>query len=349
MGSNAQGKTSLLEALSLLTSLKSFRSTRREELILHGEEEASLKAELDLPTASEVLLGLKKNTKRLEVDKKRIVSRGQYDFLGSSVSFVPDDLFLIKGGPEQRRQFLDELIVNLKPEASTVFQRFYKALKQRNRLLKAFKEGRGNGTDLELWTDQYAEAALPLYRLRREVLEQLRGRIQEIYSRLFKVTEEIEIAYDSGFEGVFPAKDSFLERIERLQEAEKAIGYTLIGPHRDDLLFYLNGHLARSYASQGQSRSVTIALKIAQLELAQAQRVSSLVLLLDDIVSELDDHRMEALVQYLSNYRGQMFVSTAEVHKVKTLHERFAGFKILELGELSEASQKPQKAALKAT
>lgn len=339
MGENAQGKTSILEALSLITQLKSFRASSISELINQGEDQASVSVSLSKPTASDILIGLEGNKKSIRVDGKKIASKAKYDFLGTSVSFVPDDLYLIKGGPDQRREYIDQLAINLDPNVSSKFTHFQKTLRSRNRLLKDFKEARGDEEQLELWTDQFMSAAFEIYKTRQACLNKIRAILPKIHAELFQVDEAIKIEYDNGYETEVPTVDEYQQRLDRLKEAERAVGHTLAGPHRDDIKFDLDKLSARSFASQGQTRSLVIALKIAQLELTQEARQWSPLLLLDDIISELDEKRTEALVNYLASYAGQLFVSTAESNKLKALHQKFSQFKLIDLASVSGKAQ----------
>lgn len=333
VGKNAQGKTTILEAISMLTRLKSFRASHVAELIQSHQLSASIAADLLKPTASQILISFEEKKKRIRVDSKKISSSAQYPYLGTSVSFVPDDLYLVKGGPDQRRNFFDELHISLEPKAVSVYQQFHKILKQRNRLLKSIKNGETLEEQLELWTDQYIEAALRIYQARVQCLEKLSRKMTLVYEKLFQQKESIRIDYVTGYEVSLPTAPLMAARLTRLKEAEKAVGYTLTGPHRDDFNFFISELEAKSFASQGQTRSLVIALKISQLELIRDQRAWSPILLLDDIISELDDERVHHLVNFLSRYPGQLFVSTAEASKLKTLHEKFSGFNLIDLDQ----------------
>ncbi|MDB5039114.1 MAG: replication and repair protein RecF [Bacteriovoracaceae bacterium] len=331
IGPNAQGKTSILESLSLVTTLASFRTHKTSEMISGGESQASVTAELSNPTRSKVVLGLGENKKFLKVDNKEIPSKSKYPFLGSSVSFSPDDLYLIKGSAEQRRLFLDELGVSLDPGFSKILQRFDQVLKQRNKLLKSIKNGRFLYEEYSLWTEKFVEAAIPVYEGRLRFVKILNDCLPKIYSDLFQTPEALSIEYQHSLSADELIAEALFKKINQLGEAERAIGHSLVGPHRDDFQIKINQFSSRTYGSQGQIRGIVIALKVAQLELTRANRNWSPILLLDDIVSELDDRRVKALINYLTSYPGQLFVTTAEVDKVKALHSQFSGFKIIDL------------------
>jgi DNA replication and repair protein RecF len=330
-GPNAQGKSSILEALSLLTSLTSFRTHKLPELVRSGETQASATGELVDPTRSRVVVGLSGNKKLIKVDNQEVTSKAKYPFLGSSVSFSPDDLYLIKGEPERRRIFLDELGISLEPGFSKILFRFDQVLKQRNKLLKSIKSGQFLYEEYSLWTEKFIEAAVPVYESRLRFTQLVNEILPIVFRSLFRTSEEVSIAYQTSLNLDLPIAEALLQKINQLSEAERAIGYSLVGPHRDDFSIQIQGMSARNFASQGQIRGIVIALKVAQLELNRKIRTWSPILLLDDIISELDDSRVKALIDFLSSYTGQLFVTTAEVDKVKTLHRQFSGFKVIDL------------------
>jgi len=259
VGKNAQGKTSILEALSLLTQLRSFKTRDNSELILMGKNQASISAEIVKPTYNQVVIGLESKKRTcIRIGEKKISSKADYDFLGSSVSFIPDDLYLVKGGPENRRDFMNQLAMNLDPQSVVNYQQFQKSLKQRNNLLKQFKEMRGNEEQLQLWNEKYIESAVKIYEQRHQLVQDLREFLPQVYLELFSVSESIDFQYDHGFDSDCPSKEEIYQKIQRLSQAEKAVGYSLCGPHRDDFCFSLEKKKARHFASQGQTRSLVL-------------------------------------------------------------------------------------------
>lgn len=352
VGPNARGKTSVLEAISLITHWQSFRTTRSQELIHEGKNELSVTAEVLNPLRCKVIFGVSKEKRIVTIDGKSIPSKSKYDFLGGSVTFCPDDLLMIKSGPDLRRDFLNQLGWSLDPQYAKVFQNFERVLKQRNKLLRAIREGRFSFEEYSIWTQKFVEAAVPLYEQRNNLIKTLNRFLPQIYKSLFNTPhEDVEVIYDHGLIEQVSLSDSIYQKINQLGEAERAVGYSLVGPQRDDILIKLNGLEAKNYASQGQIRGIVIALKIAQLELTKSYRSWQPVLLLDDIISELDETRTEALMSYLSSYAGQMFLTTPEGSKVKHFQERFSGFKTIDLTSLKtneKASEQPLDSLLSA-
>ena len=343
VGPNAVGKTSVLEALSLSTNLKSFRTHQLKELIKSDETEAMISAQFELPTVSKVQIAFQGSRRMIRIDEKAISTRSKFPFLGGSISFSPDDLLLIKASPDGRRDFLDELAVSQDPEFILALQKFEKSLKQRNAVLKLIKNSEAGEDQLEIWTENFISSAIPIYRERLKIVQKLNSELSTTYQQVFNVHEKIVINYLHRFEerltdDAQSVEDLLRKKLLIYREIEKASGHSLVGPHKDDFDIAIDGMSARSFGSQGQTRGLVIALKILQLELTREKRQMSPILLLDDIISELDDLRVQALIRYLAHYPGQMFVTTAEINKVKALHSEFSNFKVIDMKEhISEA------------
>ena len=173
---------------------------------------------------------------------------------------------------------------------------------------------------------------MPVYQTRIKTLHFLNEHLPKIYHALFKTEEIWPAHYENQLEDTSLIESSLYKKVNQVREAEKIVGYSLVGPHRDDLCFFIKGREAKGYGSQGQIRGLVIALKILQLELLQTQsKTGTPILLLDDIISELDDKRVMALMEYLVSYPGQLFVTTAEITKVQSLYRLFSSFKIIDL------------------
>lgn len=322
----------------MATNLRSFRTVRSVELIQTGQTQGLISVQLEQPTASKISIGLEGNRRSVRVDEKAIASKSKYPYLGASLSFSPDDLMMIKGGPDLRRHWFDDVIRSINPGYEVFLSKYEKVLKQRNSLLKSLKERKAFFEELPLWTESLIEAAIPIYLERQKVTKLFLETMQPLYQQLFNTTEIISLHYAHRFPEEFTEDSQLVERLlidklNSLAEAELAVGYSLAGPHKDDFEFRINSMDARTFGSQGQTRGLVIAAKVAQLELSRKFRTFSPVLLLDDIISELDDTRVQALVKYLATYPGQLFVTTAEVNKVRSLYELFGDFKVIDLGQ----------------
>ncbi len=325
-----------------MTFLKSFRTSTISEFLQSGKDSGSISIGIEKPSAHRVVIGINQNRKLIKVDENLVTQKNKYPFLGQSVSFVPDDLYLMKGGPDGRREFMDDLGITLEPGYRDILKRFQTSLKQRNTVLRAIKEGESRFSELLTWTDEFVRCAVPVYEERLDLTRRLNEILPQIFHNLFNVSEKVSVSYETNLPEEASLSDALFSKLNRLSEAERAVGYGLVGPHRDDFLFKINHLEARSYASQGQMRGMVIALKVAQIELSRTHRNGSPILLLDDIISELDEHRVQSLIEFLASYPGQLFVTTAEVNKVRSLHRQFSSFKVIDLG--AEISLKmPQK------
>jgi DNA replication and repair protein RecF len=258
--------------------------------------------------------------------------RRQLDFLSilNVVQFSSLDLDLVRGGPEVRRQWLDRLLVQLEPVYSYFLQQYNQVLRQRNALLKRYKpEGRGQDIaqvsipkeELALWDAQLATTGARVIRRRERVLEKLAPLAQAWHQSISGSTEVLEIRYlanvvassDSialdSLEGV---RQAFLEKIQERAIAEFYQGTTVVGPHRDDVVFTINDTPARSYSSQGQQRTLVLALKLAELQLIEGVVREPPLLLLDDVLAELDLNRQNQLLEAITD-RFQTLITTTHL------------------------------------
>ncbi len=322
-----------MEALSLFTHWQSFRTFKFQELIQEGKTEASVTVDLLNPERARIVFGMDSSRRQVLIDGKLVGSKSKYPFLGGSVSFCPDDLYMIKGGPDLRRQFLNELGWSINPGFSKTLQNFERVLKQRNKLLKSIKDGSFSFEEYSIWTEKFIEAAIPVYEYRFELVKLLNQHLPSMYRQLFGTErEDVSVVYDHGLPTDQFIAEALLQKMNQLGIAERAVGYSLVGPHRDDLVLKIGDLDARSYASQGQIRGLVIALKVVQLELTKTHREWQPLLLLDDIISELDERRVESLMGHLAAYAGQLFLTTAEVSKIKAFQGQFAEMKVIDIG-----------------
>jgi len=309
-GDNGEGKSSLLEAVAYLATLRSFRRVPNDALIRHGTSAAFVRAEGSRDGRTLLIEAELSATgrNRLQVNKQRVRrSRDLVDILRVSV-FSPDDLELVKGGPAHRRDFLDDTMASRSPADHQLRTDLERVLRQRNTLLR---QARGRLTDdvattLDVWDSQLATLGDTLAARRREVLDELSPLLTEAYVDVAGTAASVALTYhpawaDSGLGAALAAgRDEDVRR-----------GVTLVGPHRDDVGLVLAGLPARTHASQGEQRSLALALRLAAHRLVAAAWGTSPILLLDDVFSELDAHRADALVRALPP--GQTLLSTASV------------------------------------
>lgn len=315
-GANAQGKTNLLEAIGFLSTFHSFRKSSVTELIKKERDFFLIRSVFEsFATAHTMNVAYsfeKKYRVRMDgVEKKRVAPL--VGFL-NTVVFSPDDLMLMKGKPEDRRRFLDSEIVQTAPESHVLFSRYQKALKQRNMLLKNY-EYHSCKDILTAYDQQLAESGAMILIRRKDVLERLLPLVRLAHRRITDGNEELLLNYEGGIPGFFEKKHTFdqwkeayLARLEESRILDFQRGITTFGPHRDDVCFFINGDNIRHFGSQGQQRTASLALKIGELELMKGQRGEYPVLLLDDVLSELDENRREALISAI-NGKVQTFVT----------------------------------------
>ncbi|MEY2402639.1 MAG: replication and repair protein RecF [Acidimicrobiaceae bacterium] len=311
LGQNGQGKTNLLEALGYLATLDSFRGAPTEALIRAGATMAVVRAE-GASEARELLIEAElapAGRGRVYVNKQRLQrSRELLGVLRVSV-FSPDDLELVKGGPAGRRRFLDDTLVSLHPRYDQLRSDVERVLRQRNTLLKQCAGGsrldESAAFTLEVWDTKLAESGEALAHARRDLVDRLAPKLREAYTAVAGLEKaDIEAAYEAPWldEGLAVA-------LARVRRDELRRGVTLVGPHRDELDLRISGLPSRTHASQGEQRSLALALRLAAHDVVTADTGTPPVLLLDDVFSELDPERSDALLQHLPP--GQTLLTSA--------------------------------------
>ncbi|MEQ8386906.1 MAG: DNA replication/repair protein RecF [Coleofasciculus sp. A1-SPW-01] len=328
VGNNAQGKSNLLEAVELLSTLKSHRSGRDREMVLEDASMGQIQALLERAYGS-VELGLTLRSQgRRTVALNRESLRRQLDFLGilNAVQFSSLDLDLVRGSPERRRNWLDSILTQLEPIYAYILQQYNQVLRQRNALLKTIRkqeEERTEGviskqpqTELALWDAQLATAGSRVTRRRARVLQRLAPLAQSWHSSISGKTELLEVTYapNVNLEKDDPeaVQQAFLDKLHHRRFPEQRQGITLVGPHRDDVEFTINQTPARSYGSQGQQRTLVLALKLAELKLIEEVVGEPPLLLLDDVLAELDPNRQNQLLDAIQD-RFQTLITTTHL------------------------------------
>jgi DNA replication and repair protein RecF len=302
-GDNGAGKTTVLEAISLLCALKSFRRGRNRELIQTGRERARVAG---LVSSSglrrELLLELSAGGRRLRVDGKQPQSLSGYFRQLKCVSFSPEDLAMVRAAPELRRAFVDRACFTLDPTHLNRVRGFSKALEQRNAALRRQRKG----AELAVWTEAYLDAANSVRKARRALLEELIPVLQRIHGELIGGGTPLELRWRlSGGQDLH-------EGLSKSNQQERERRSTQVGPQRDLFGFFLGALDLRSHGSQGQVRTAALAAKLALLELAAGRTGLQPLLLLDDVGSELDRRRAAALLSRVLAMGCQTFVTTTD-------------------------------------
>lgn len=329
VGNNAQGKSNLLEAVELLSTLKSHRSVRDRDLVLEEATAGQIRANLERSYGSlELSLTLRAQGRRT-VALNREALRRQLDFLGilNAVQFSSLDLELVRGSPERRRNWLDSILTQLEPIYAYILQQYNQVLRQRNALLKTFRKQQVEGkidessyrdyeTELALWDAQLATTGSRVTRRRARVLERLAPLAQAWHASISGKTEVLEVTYAPNVsldrDDPEVVQQAFLDKIQRRRIPEQQQGTTLVGPHRDEVEFTINQTPARSYGSQGQQRTLVLALKLAELKLIEEVVGEPPLLLLDDVLAELDLNRQNQLLDAIQD-RFQTLITTTHL------------------------------------
>ncbi|MGB5712455.1 MAG: DNA replication/repair protein RecF, partial [Waterburya sp.] len=326
VGNNAQGKSNLLEAVELLASLKSHRATRDRELVLDSAKAGQVEATVERAYGtSELSMVFRKQGGRT-VAVNRETLRRQLDFLGvlNAVQFSSLDLNLVRGAPDSRRSWIDGLLIQLEPVYSSILQQYNQVLKQRNALLKKIRAARqendpkftGNyEPQLRLWDEQLAAAGSRVTRRRARVINRL-APLAESWHKRISGDEQLQINYlpNVAWTEDDPVKvqQAFLEKIKERRMVEQYQGKTVVGTHRDEIEFTINQTPARYYGSQGQQRTLVLALKLAELKLIEEVVGEPPLLLLDDVLAELDPNRQKQLLEVIGD-RFQTLITTTHI------------------------------------
>lgn len=321
VGPNGQGKTNLLEAIYYLMTLRPLRPVKLAELIRFGAERARVSGRFALGGAErELRVELVEGKRELTVDGKRTGRLERYLGGVSVVSFTPDDLRVVKGSPEGRRQFLDRAVFNRFPALLGESRAYAKALKARNRLLKE----RADLAYLEAYEVTLSRAGARILALRRNLLGELVPGVERAFSEIARSVDGLSVRYlpaagtprSEGF-GEEELARTLRTALAEGRQRDFERGFTSLGPHADDLELLLGGRPARAFASQGQMRAMVLAWKVAEIEnLARAQGHFPL-LLLDDVSSELDPERNRFLMGYLAAGKTQVFLTTTDATAVR--------------------------------
>lgn len=305
-GDNGQGKSNLLEAIDYVGRLKSFRGARNEELISREEAQADLTAVLDhTPLDRTHRIRLRRQGGRLvAVDGKRPRSRAAYHLGQQIVLFHPGDMQLAAGGPDQRRDFLDHILIQFDARYGAALTAYERALRSRNRILKADRPDR---RAVGAFDQVLAQEGAVVGRGRAALLAHLGPRVEQLFEEISGQGLALSVSYQPRVE---PDVQCILSALAQAWPKDIGRGFTADGPHGDDVGLLLAGTPARRFASQGQHRAMVLALKIAELE-ELSERVGRVpILLLDDVSSELDRRRNRLLFDLLSRLGGQVFLTT---------------------------------------
>ncbi|NLN07942.1 MAG: DNA replication/repair protein RecF [Firmicutes bacterium] len=326
VGENAQGKRNLLEALFYAATGRSFRTRSDGELVRWGQDGFEIIVRIVHKRGAEQLHLLYRQSPKEKLYGSNGLQLSRTEYLGRlyPVLFTPEDLAIVKGSPQQRRKFFDEQISKIYPLYETELKRFSRVLRQRNRLLRLRQGEVKESPELESWNEQFAALGARIMQRRLFALRRLSLLSRLTHRRLTGGEETLMLLYRATIPlqreaGEAEIKSGILAALREQERQEARLGQTLVGPHRDDIQFLINGKSAHLYASQGQQRTLVLALKLAEIEFIRSESGEFPLLLLDDVFSELDGKRRKLLVESVEGKVQTMVTATAA--------ERFALFR----------------------
>lgn len=323
-GKNAQGKTNLVEAIWLCSGVKSFRNTKDKSIIdINGDVmniELSFK---DKTREQDIRFSMARpNVKDKSVLLNGVKLKAPSKLFGSlnCVVFTPEDLELSKGSPDNRRKFLDLSVSQIKNSYNTVVSKYETLLEQRNTLLKNISHGKASEDDLEVWDIQLASMGAYVSLLRYNYAKKLNSFAKKLYDEISNGNETLELRYSStvfkDLENFTDYKgemtDIYLSCLKNSLKEDIRAGFTTKGVHRDDLCGYINGLAVRDFASQGQHRSTALVMKLAQAYILMEEIDDAPCILLDDVLSELDNSRQRFVISKIDDM--QVFITCCDMN-----------------------------------
>lgn len=321
-GANAQGKTNLLEAIYYASTLRSFRSARDSDLIRWNGSEAKIEVQFERDSlTNRIAIQIPSQGKRSALWNEQPINRLN-DLIGklTTVSFMTQDLLLVKGEPADRRRFLDWELGGLEHRYLYSWMHYRRCLEQRNNLLKMHMEGNGSLDTLDEWDSQLVRYGVRLFHARRQFLGDLSTRMEPVHQAMTGDSEMFKLDYIPGLslDDEEPQTEAdwqcvFEKALQRVRREEIRRATTLVGPHRDDFRLLINEKDARQFASQGQQRTCALSIKLAEIVLIQNHIGESPVVLLDDVFSDLDPDRRHRLMAFLRS-RSQTFITCTELN-----------------------------------
>lgn len=304
VGKNAQGKTNLLESLYLMSVGKSPKNSKEKQLIKFEQDKAKIEVDFKTNAGNKTITMFldKANKKAIKINSLNILKLTELVGILSVVYFSPDEMKLIKEVPEDRRNFLDVSISQFDKPYLYNLLRYDKVLKQRNAILKSLNSNQTKIEQLKLFTPQLIDIAEKIIEKRIEFIEKLKFFAKNIH-KLITIDESLDISYSYQKQENLSIKQDLQNQFDKALNKELELGYTCVGPHRDDMIFKINNLDCRQFASQGQQRTVALVVKLSLMEVIKQEIGEYPVLLLDDVLSELDDDRQNRLLNLTKEYQ----------------------------------------------
>ncbi|WP_010502240.1 DNA replication/repair protein RecF [Paenibacillus elgii] len=321
VGPNAQGKTNLLESIFVLALTKSHRTHQDKELIRWNASSTLLHAEVEKRYGTVQLdLSISQQGKKAKVNG--LEQKKLSNFIGALnvVMFAPEDLEIVKGSPGIRRRFLDMEIGQVYPSYLYDLSQYNKILQQRNNYLKQLFSSPGKASMLDVWNEQLMQFGVKIMKKRQSFIKKLQAWAEKIHAGITNGSEQLRIEYDCALSHALEQEDAvlfdhFMIKLSQVKDQELRRGVSLVGPHRDDLRFYINDKEVQTFGSQGQQRTTALSLKLAEIELIREEVGEYPLLLLDDVLSELDRYRQTQLIETFQR-KVQTFITTTGIESI---------------------------------
>ena len=316
-GENAQGKTNIIESIFLSSVGKSFRTNKEKELIKFNENFCNVEINYEKSDRDGNIKIDISNKKNIFINKIKIKKLSE--LLGNihTVIFTPDDINILKGGPENRRKFLNIMISQLRPKYMHILSLYNKTLEERNNYLKKIKQENASEELLEIWDEQLISYGKIIAEYRKEFIDKIKNKIKIIHKNITGEKEEIKIKYITDCLDEIYYRDLLKHR----RKLDIIKGYTTRGIHRDDFQIFINDILVNVYGSQGQHRTAILSLKISELQVVNDEIGENPILLLDDFMSELDENRRSNFIENIKD--TQVIITCTDKFKIENENVKY--------------------------
>lgn len=311
-GENAQGKTNILEGIWLFTGIKSFRGAKDSEYLKFGCEKSDLSVVFSAKGIENDAQIEIKNHRTATLNNNKLKSASHLAGKFNAIVFSPNDLSLVKDGPQLRRTFLNTAIGQLYPSYIETYNNYLRGVKQRNSIIKDYKYDSTLSVMLDVFENEIAENGKKITELRRRYIKILNNFLPDVYSGISVGKEILQTEYMSSCEN-----SDLAEMLIESRKNDMYTGSTSVGPHRDDIIFNINGISARNFGSQGQKRSVALSVKLAEAEVINKITGEYPVFLLDDVMSELDPSRQGYILNHIKGI--QSFITCCDPSNIENL------------------------------
>ena len=313
IGKNGHGKTNLLESIFCLALSKSFRTANDADLVQLGQSSFEIHGTLisELAVENELAIVYLDGKKSVRQNQKRLPRHSALIGIAPMVLFSPEDHRVTSGSPAERRLFLDVLLSQADQKYLSALQSYARIVRQRNRLLSLIAEGEQSPAQLDSWDAAIVPSGMVLIEARNAFLQQIEAQLQKTYTEISGNSVRLHAQYRFAEDAVIEDDESYVRTLQQQHNREIKRKQTLVGPHRDDVVFVLGERDVKKHASRGEQKSVLLALKIIEFEYLKNKKQSTPIFLIDDLQSELDEGRQVNLLSRLTDI-GQTFITSTE-------------------------------------